>query len=341
MGKFKPQDIVIQFLKQHPDIQNQTAARLLYRKHKGVWSSFDSCRHSVRYARGKGGKDHKKSAPDRRKIIKSEPQPEVIETKWKNQLPSPVDPGPSLDPVRCLTPGSWGIMSDVHLPFHHKQAVETCLSEFDKSYPTGIILLGDIVDCHALSRFDCDPRSRNFQQEITCAREFLSHLRERYKNCRILYKLGNHEARLQKYMMTDAWKMYDLDCLKFDELVSAQKLGIEMVDDQQLISLGRLTLIHGHEYKFTNTPVGPARGLYLKARCAAMCGHFHRTTEFNATTLNGQHEGCWSLGSLCNLKPKWRRINDWNHGFAIVTVANDGSFEVSNRQLDDEGKRYA
>lgn len=47
---------------------------------------------------------------------------------------------------------------------------------------------------------------------------------------------------------------------------------------------------------------------------------------------------CWSTGCLCDLRPEYARINKWNHGFAAVTVHDDGSFDVSNQRVTADGR---
>jgi hypothetical protein len=42
---------------------------------------------------------------------------------------------------------------------------------------------------------------------------------------------------------------------------------------------------------------------------------------------------CWSTGCLCDLTPEYARINRWNHGAAIVTVFDDGEYEVHNFRI--------
>ena len=41
----------------------------------------------------------------------------------------------------------------------------------------------------------------------------------------------------------------------------------------------------------------------------------------------------WSTGCLCDLHPDYRPLNNWNHGFAIVEVAKDGTFQVQNKTV--------
>jgi hypothetical protein len=46
---------------------------------------------------------------------------------------------------------------------------------------------------------------------------------------------------------------------------------------------------------------------------------------------------CFSTGCLCQLTPKYRPFayTKWNHGFAIVEIDGDGSFEVNEIQIQN------
>ncbi len=341
--------LIRELLDRQPDLPSRAAARRLYKRNPEVWPNLEACRSMLRYYRGTNGKKmrrevRQKVADRRMEQTRERRQPkEVIETRtFTVPLPTPHLHGIDRAPIPCNQPGIWGIMSDIHIPFHDASALETALSEIEKASPVGIILLGDVADFHAISRWEHDPRNRDFEGERQAVVQFLKHLRERFPTQRIVYKLGNHEERLERFMMTKAPELLGMQCLQFRELVEADSCGIEVVGDQRRIALGRLTLIHGHEYRFAiSNPVGPARGLFLKSNTTAMCGHFHQTSQYSKRALDDVHRACWSLGALCQLDPEYRPINEWNHGFAIVTLAANGSFEVSNRQLDEHGRKYA
>lgn len=331
------------YLQAHPAISNRAAARALYAKWPELWPNLEAARSQVRSLRGQHGDNKRKSvkrvAPDKRPNVTPPPLPA---REWKTKLPEPLTHGIERAPVPCNQPGAWGIMSDIHIPFHDATALATALQEIEEAHPVGIVLLGDVADFHAISRWENDPRNRDFEGERQAVVQFLQHLRERFPTQRIIYKLGNHEERLERYMRTKAPELLGMECLQFRELVKSDSVGIEVVGDQRRLALGRLTLIHGHEYRFAiSNPVGPARGLFLKSNTTAMCGHFHQTSQYSKRALDDVHRACWSLGALCQLDPEYRPINEWNHGFAIVHVAPNGSFEVQNRQLDEHGRRYA
>lgn len=231
-------------------------------------------------------------------------------------------------PVRIL------VVSDIHLPYHDPEALDIA---FDYGRDCDIVLVnGDLLDFYKLSRFCQDPEARNVAYELDKAKQFFNTVRSQMPDARILYKLGNHEDRLEKYLWTKAPDLVGLPFTSIGELVDADDYDVEMIGTRQKIKAGRLNIIHGHEFgeAFFN-PVNPARGLFLRAKCSTLAGHHHTTSEHSEGNINGEPMGCWTVGALCHLRPAYRPFADtkWNSGFAIVEVEEDGMFTVYNKRI--------
>lgn len=112
------------------------------------------------------------------------------------------------------------------------------------------------------------------------------------------------------------------------------KYGVGHVADRRVIRLGKLNVIHGHEYRpGVQAPVNPARGIFLRAKSAVLCGHFHNTSEHHEPTITGKPQGAWSVGCACALDPFYMPLNKWNRGFALVHVGRGGDFRVENKRV--------
>ena len=102
---------------------------------------------------------------------------------------------------------------------------------------------------------------------------------------------------------------------------------------------GKLPVLHGHEIRNIQRTVNPARGLFLRAKSWAACSHCHTTSEHTTRDINGQVITTWSFGCLCDLQPEYNPFgNDWNWGFALVNVNDDGGFEVENKRIMPSGR---
>jgi predicted phosphodiesterase len=243
----------------------------------------------------------------------------------------------SLDyqPFGMAVTGKTLLISDVHIPFHDRRAVEAAVKHGRDAGVKAVLVNGDALDFHGVSRFDHDGTAITYQQEIEYGRKFFAYLRGQFPRARIVFKEGNHEERLERYILTRAPALFGLAGVNVASLVELENHGVEHVGEQRVIRLGKLSVIHGHEYgRGTNAPVNAARWLMLRARRPAIMGHLHHTSEQRETAIDDTTLATWSIGCLCGLHPRYARLTArWGHGWAIVDVAGDGSFEVDNRSL--------
>lgn len=254
--------------------------------------------------------------------------------------PAPQADGPSLpdpvslsyDPFKIDTPGTWLVLSDCHFPFHDRKTIELAVDEARRRAAVGVLLNGDVLDCAEVSEHERDPDSLDLADEVEIGRQFLAWLRSRLPAARLVYKEGNHDSRVPRYVLRHAPALFQLAGVGLPAWLKLADHGVEWVGDKRVIELGKLNVIHGHEYKGAGG-VSPARWLYLKARSVVLCGHFHRTSDHHARNIRDEHEAAWSVGCSCFLKPAWLPLNDWNHGFAFVTVEPDGWFVVENKRV--------
>ena len=227
------------------------------------------------------------------------------------------------------------LLSDIHLPYHDVQALQTAVKYGKSMRPDTIILNGDVLDCYTISRFQTEISRPTLSQELRAGRDFLKLLRKEFPAARIIFKIGNHEERLRHYILRQARELHDLDDLRLQSLLGFDVYGVELVD-REIIKAGKLNIMHGHEMgESVFSPVNPARGYFLKAKCSAIVGHYHQVSYHSESNLNGDEIGVWSVGCLCSLSPEYRpyAYTKWRHGFAIIDVEADGSFEVYNMQI--------
>jgi predicted phosphodiesterase len=226
------------------------------------------------------------------------------------------------------------VLADIHLPYHDRDALLLALKYgLDRKADT-ILLNGDTADFFAVSHWERDPRKRDLPGEIAAVRTFLEALREGFPKARIIFKLGNHEERWERYLFAKAPEVVGLDIFELGKILEFDDLGIEEVRDMRPIRLGKLNVIHGHEYRFAlSNPVNPARGFYLRAKTHVLGAHLHQSSQHTEKSLEGLVIGTWSTGCLCGLHPDYRPLNNWSHGFAFVEVVKDGGFHVANPRI--------
>lgn len=246
------------------------------------------------------------------------------------RLPEPVVQ--TYEPYRVDGAGTWGVLCDPHLPYHDKQTIEAWADECRSRGVAGLLLNGDVLDCYQLSHHYREPDKGRFRDELEAGQQFFAWLRSRFPKARICYKLGNHDERLRRYLADRAPALFDIPECDLPALLHTDKYGIEVVANKRVVRLGKLSVVHGHEFA-RGGGVMPARWLYLKAGATALCGHFHQPSHYTFRTLDDREQSVWSVGCACYLKPEWLPNNQWSHGYAVVRVDADGSFQVDNRRV--------
>jgi len=229
-----------------------------------------------------------------------------------------------------------GILSDVHLPYHNIGAL-TCAIEFMKKEKVDALLLnGDTIDCHTLSRFMKDPKKRDFKYELDSLKSFIDVIKKQLK-CKIFFKIGNHENRYQHFLYQKAGELIGIEEFEFSNIIKARAEGIEIIESNRFMKLNDLNGIHGHEYiGGISAPVNVARGLYLRGKTSAFQGHNHSTSEHSETDMNGKITTTWSIGCLCELHPEYMPLTKWNWGCAVVYLDNNGvDYQFFNKRIFD------
>jgi predicted phosphodiesterase len=253
-------------------------------------------------------------------------------------IPTPIEEGAAAFTID--TPGVWGVISDIHLPFHVTNVLELFAEECKRRNVAGIICNGDVLDFYKVSSHLKDPSAMAFRREVDVGQEFWVWLRANFRKARIIHKEGNHEERLSHYVWSKAPELDGIQELTVPGLMKHDATGIEYVSDRRIIQLGKLPIVHGHEFqRGFAPPVNAARGLFLKAKMSAIAGHHHQSASNSERRLDGKIIKTWGLGCACNLRPRYCPMNNWTHGFAFTELFKDGTYRVDNLTVID-GKLY-
>ena len=298
-------------LKEDPDIGNRTIARILAKEEPALFPSVENARALVRSIVGQnpGGK----TTPIEELVRESGDH-----RRGGKQFPIPKRVGLTDTSAYDIKGTKIGILSDVHIPYHDEAALQIALEYLYKEGIDALYLNGDIADMYSVSRWERDPRLRDFPGEMESVRDFLGMLAENFQN--IVFKEGNHEERYERLIFSQMPDLVGLSEFDLAELLHLRKLGITHLDRMRHVRMGRLVGIHGHEYFGAASSVSPARTLYLRTKRSAFCGHHHQSSQHSEKDVEGNVVSCWSVGGLCDLTPRYMRYNRWNHGFAICEL---------------------
>ena len=307
------------------DMPTAKLAKIVYEENSLLFKDKEDARWMLRYLEGKVGKQSNK-----KHIINSKYYME--KKRSSNPYALPESDETNFDPF-ILNAKRVLLLSDIHIPYHSVDALTAALEFAEKENPDCILLNGDTLDFHGLSRFVKDPKKRSVSYELNAFKQFMDVLKRLFPKSKIIFKVGNHEERYQHFLWTKAAELTDVTEFDFQNIIKARAEGIEFITDKKIINLNGLNIIHGHEFSSGFfSPVNVARGLFLRAKTSAIQGHNHQTSEHTESDMNGKITTTWSVGCLCELHPAYSPINKWNWGFAMIDSAEDG-FEVRNKRI--------
>lgn len=223
------------------------------------------------------------------------------------------------------------VLTDIHIPYQDDAALEAALSWGEQHQPTIITLLGDVIDFYKISRFIKSPKNRSVSEEIKATKQFLTDLRKRFPKARIIFKKGNHEDRMDTYIMSQAAEIYDLVDDLLEIKLGLVDLRIEYKPD--FFRIGKLWHLHGHE-----KPGGSYNPEYI---CNVMfnvildhCifGHFHRCQTKPFKNISDKVFWCGGLGYLAG-EMDYAKINKWGQGVALIEYDATGHFRPQIRSI--------
>jgi len=323
MGRDRKSGIVKDAVRRFPNLPDRAIARFILDNHGDLFDNdLEKIRSRVRFYTGKKGKASRENAADK-SLFKDEPV--KLPPTWRK----------TRTPYQ-LKEGTWLVLSDAHIPFHEPKALEAAVSYGQTQKVTGVLINGDWQDCAAVSYWPT--AKRDFDREMEAVTDSLDWLRQEFPKAEIIYKPGNHEYRLPRYYASKAPELASSPLAAMETLIGFEERDIEFLDYHQVVMLGILPVVHGHEFPFINRAVNPARGLFLRAKTWAACSHCHTTSAHTAKDLFGVLLATWSFGCLCDLSPDYNPFgNDWNHGFAVINVGSKGDFEVQNMRILPSG----
>lgn len=313
-------ELTKEYLRKYPSYGSTRIARLLFKEFPVEFGNIEKARRIIRYYRGSTGiKDRTHLSPETYiPRVEVPPSDEIIY--------EPYILGKERFPII--------IGSDAHIPYHDQDILEMFVDRAIRIRARTIILNGDWIDFHLLSRFVRDPRKRDIKGELDLLVQILKLIHEKVPHAKLIYKFGNHEERFDIYLMQAAPEMYKLPEMKLSSLLLQKCPFITIVEMKRVIHAEGLNIIHGHEYKNAIiTPVNPARGLFMRAKKSAICGHFHQTSEHSEPTIEDKLITTWSTGCMCEKHPQYMPLNNWNHGFAEVYLSEEGLYNVINRRI--------
>lgn len=235
--------------------------------------------------------------------------------------------------------------------------------------PDEVVHIGDLGDFESVSTYQqLNPNvwGNTVQDCINSSYEILGNYRANVpKESRFRYLIGNHEVRLQKYLLAQAKELYGIkqagdgpSVLDLEYLLRLDELNIELVKDDlgtyphpeiELVP-NKLIATHGDvaRSKSGSSPHAASE----RTSYGVIHGHTHRAAVVSRTIqgtrksyqLQSAEIGCLCTPNGLGYTPK--RGTDWQQGFATVTAWDDGHYQIDlasyqNGTLVWRGERWS
>lgn len=315
----KPSDVVKKILNKYPHLPSLTLARKLKQEHPLYFDTVESARSYIRHYRGASGEKRKSTV----KILI--PKTELPKSYAIKNVPHRI-------PKSCR---KVLVLSDLHIPYHNNEAITVAIKDGVKEKADCVVINGDLLDFHWLSRFQKDPHKRNTKQEFEAARQFLTYLRKMFPRAHIVWNEGNHDARYKAYLSAHALELFNDEYYTMEKRLDLDSLAIHFVPDNTLTYAGKLSISHGHKIlRGIFAPVNAARGVFLKTKESHLVGHTHSVSEHTEKRLSKDIITTWSVGCLCELNPDYDPfVSKAAHGYAVITLDASGNYSVRNYRI--------
>jgi len=231
------------------------------------------------------------------------------------------------------------VLNDIHVPFEDKQSLDAVYRGMRDMKPDKIILAGDIFDFYSISRFEKDPRKRvDLGDELGEAKRFLRDFRRRFKQPEIFYMRGNHEDRLQKYVLANAAQLAWVEGLELANLLDLEEEDIQLVDKRWFEYRG---VIISHMNRSNKYGGYTAKNIGMDVGKPLVHTHSHKVGHVSI----GEGRDFYDNGCLCQLQADYLESpSNWTQAFMVVDyVDNKPHFtqiQLDNHKFTWNGKLY-
>lgn len=201
------------------------------------------------------------------------------------------------------------VISDLHAPYQHPDAVAFLRACKNKFKPDAVVCIGDEADFHALSYHESNPDLSAAGDELEAAIKALRPIYKLFPKCTVIE--SNHGSMVLRKALTGGIPSKAIR--SYNEVLDAPK-GWKWVDDLTLdTELGPVYFCHGK-----TTTAGKLASLY---GCSTVQGHFHEKAQLHYISTPERLMFDLHTGCLANDKSLALQYNKINPKRPIVSIA--------------------
>lgn len=235
------------------------------------------------------------------------------------------------------------ILNDLHIPWHDPRLVNLVLDILQDPIHkiSKIILNGDVLDFYNCnSHGPKHPAIKDvLEDELSAGLDFIKELRRRFPKIPILFIYGNHEWRLERFIVDKCPAFWNI--LKLEKQLQLEHYNIEMLQYNKAHNIPGTDLFIQHSPP-SYSENAASTALKKKPGASYIWGCTHRIQRFVKKGKYRYYEAYLNgwLGST-NLSEDHFEVfrytkghDDWQNGFSIVDVVGDW-FSVNQYLIKD------
>jgi predicted phosphodiesterase len=207
------------------------------------------------------------------------------------------------------------VLPDLHIPKEDAHAIYLAEQYGKENKVDTIVLLGDVLDNTAFSRFKKKPEEEKVKSVFDKAKDRLSLLRSKFPKARIYWTEGNHDLWYDNYITQNCKALKDDPYYSMQARLDLDKLDIHYLPETSILQFHDYFLHHGHLF-FRGKYSGqiPAKAGFEQVLDNIIFGHVHRLSQWQKKTLRGTQKNGYSLGCLSALSPNYSPFANYQHG---------------------------
>ncbi len=213
-----------------------------------------------------------------------------------------------------------GVISDIHIPFEDPLALRLSLEYLKELDIDELMLMGDIVDFLAISRFNKTlERRASLNNEIEQSLTFLDNVRMMFKKIPITYIKGNHENRWDTYLIEKSPELLGVRGMSFREKMCLKELNIRW--EEKKVIENDMVFYHGEgrSGKYAGDTVKHWMHHFMSS---VIIGHIHKQAVIYQRTGTGKNIVGIENPALCLLDPDYEKSGtcNWQQGGTVIEM---------------------
>ena len=243
-----------------------------------------------------------------------------------------------------LTGYARAIISDTHGCHLDLQAWSAVLADLRQLPIREVVHLGDAAECggflaeHHLPQFMAEAQY-SYQDDLAASNKMFDELQAACPKAEFHYMEGNHEGRVEKWIMQTALSSGDdremlRRAISPEFRLKLKERGIHYYrrsefnstnKERGVLKLGDCFFVHE-----SSSAKNAAKATVDKFAANVCFGHTHRQDSATVRKPGVGTVSAYNPGCLCASRPLWQHsraaLNEWTHGYAVQLVQKDGSF---------------